>query len=275
MATRTPTIQLTAATHFPIKLTSVNFPVWRKQVESTLTGLELEAFINGSHEPPKKFIEDKDGKKENLEYLSWYRQDQILISAILGSCSESIQLLISSASTAREAWVRLNSSYASASRSRVISLKSKLVKNPKGSRSITDYLQDMRSIADDLALAQSPISEEDLMVHILSQLGDEYGNIVAAIKVRETALSYPELFDKLLDFERGLKETIQASTSPLLTANYTSRQQGRQPSHGFSQRNQNFSPNVQQRGTNRPQWTNSQTGGNRQNPNRSTTYCHY
>lgn len=203
-----PIVQLTAATHFPIKLTAVNFPVWRKQVESTLIGLELKAFIDGSCEPPKKVIEDKDGKKENNpKYLPWFRQDQILISAILGSCSESIQPLISSASTAREAWVRLNSSYASASRSRVISLKSKLVKNPKGNRSITDYLQDMRSIADALALAQNPISEEDLMVHILSQLGDKYSNIVAAIKVRETALSYPELFDKLLDFERGLKET--------------------------------------------------------------------
>ena len=61
------TIQLTAATHFPIKLTSVNFPVWRKQVESTLIGLQLETFIDGSQEPPKKQIEDKDGKKTNPE----------------------------------------------------------------------------------------------------------------------------------------------------------------------------------------------------------------
>lgn len=96
-----------------------------------------------------------------------------------------------------------------------------MVKNPKGNRSITDFLQDMRSIADDLALAQNPISEEDLMVHILSQLGDEYANIVAAIKVRETALSYSELFEKLIDFERGLSETSHSSTSSLITANYT------------------------------------------------------
>lgn len=79
----------------------------------------------------------------------------------------------------------------------------------------------MRSIADDLALAQNPISEEDLMVHILSQLGDEYANIVAAIKVRETALSYSELFEKLIDFERGLSETSHSPTSSLITANYT------------------------------------------------------
>ena len=62
----------------------------------------------------------------------------------------------------------------------------------------------MRSIADELALAQSPIDEEDLIVHILAQLGDEYNSITAALKVRENPVSYPELFDKLVDFERSL-----------------------------------------------------------------------
>ncbi|KAJ9565441.1 hypothetical protein OSB04_001407 [Centaurea solstitialis] len=71
----TQTIQLTVATHCSIKLTSVNFPVWCKQEESTLIGLELNVFIDGSREPPKKLINDKDGKKENPEYLLWYRQD--------------------------------------------------------------------------------------------------------------------------------------------------------------------------------------------------------
>lgn len=126
--------------------------------------------------------------------------------------SDPIQPLISSAVTAYDAWNCLNSRFASASRSRVISLKSKLVKNPKGNRTISEYLQDMKSIADDLALVQSPVSEEDLLVHILSQLGEEYGSIVAAIKIRETPLSYSELFDKLLDFERALKESHHPQT---------------------------------------------------------------
>ncbi|KAD3338478.1 hypothetical protein E3N88_33999 [Mikania micrantha] len=111
------------------------------------------------------------------------------------------------------------------------SLKSKLAKNPKDSRSVTEYLQDMRSIADDLALAQSPVTEEDLLVHILSQLGDEFGTIVAAIKVCETPVSYPELFDKLTDFERALKESAINIETAITTVNYTTRHQGHsQPS---------------------------------------------
>lgn len=65
------------------------------------------------------------------------------------------------------------------------------MKNPKGDKSIIDYLQDMRYIVDDFPLSQSPVSEEELMVHILSQLGDEYNNIFTAIKICETPLSYP------------------------------------------------------------------------------------
>lgn len=60
-------------------------------------------------------------------------------------------------------------------------------------------------------------------------------------------------------------------TSPVLTANYTSRQQNRQPSNNFSQRNQNLLQNTQQRGTTR----NFQSGGNRQNSTRNATYCQF
>ncbi|KAL4574586.1 hypothetical protein LXL04_021420 [Taraxacum kok-saghyz] len=175
--------QITAATHLTTKLTPHNYPVWRRQVEATLISLELEDFIIGSSNQPPKEVKDKDGKSiSNPEYLLWYRKDQMILSALLGSCSESIQPLISSAPTARQAWERLNSSFASSSRSRIISLKSRLTKNPKGNRSITEFLQEMRSIADALALAQSPVSEEDLMVYILSQLGDDYNTIAAATK---------------------------------------------------------------------------------------------
>lgn len=139
-----------------------------------------------------------------------------------------MQPLISSVTTSRDVWERLNSSFTSASRSRIISLKSKLVKNPKGNRRVAEYLQDMHFMADDIALAQSPIVEEDLLVHILSQLGDDYNTIVAAIKVRENPLSYLERFDKFSDFERALKDATPNYEPTLLTANYTTRQQGRQ-----------------------------------------------
>ncbi|KAJ9546285.1 hypothetical protein OSB04_018828 [Centaurea solstitialis] len=278
MATPNSTIiQLTAPTHFPIKLIASNFTVWRKQVQSTLIGLDLYKYLDGTLKPPSKVTTDKEKTSPNPDYLLWFRQDQILISALLGSCSDSIQPIISSADTAQEAWERLNSSYASASRSRIISLKSKLVNNPRGNRSITDYLHSMRAIADDLALAQNPVTEEDLLVHILSQLGDEYTTIAAALKVRDNPISYPELFDKLLDFERSLKATSVTSEPLLSTVNYTNRQPNRFQTQtpqvsATAPRTNRYPPNNQQRNS-RSQWSASQQGGTRSN--RTASFCHY
>ena len=231
----------------------------KKQVESTLISLEFENFIFGPSNQPPKQVNDKDDKPiSNLEYLPWYHKDQMIFNAILGSCSDSIRPLISSASTAREAWDRLHSSFASSSRSRIISLKSKLTKNPKGTHSITEFLHEMRTIADDLALAQSPVFEEDLMIHILSQLGEDYNTIAAAIKVRDTPLSYSELFDKLTDYERALKETSSTLESIPTTVNYTSRQHG---TNNRTNTNNSFSRahrfSNQSRGASQSQWSGS------------------
>lgn len=77
----------------------------------------------------------------------------------------------------------------------------------------------MKAIVDELALVQNPIHEEDLAVHILSQLGDEYNHVTTTLKVREKPLSFHELFDKLVDFERSLKDSVPA---PMITTIYNS-----------------------------------------------------
>ncbi|KAK9170609.1 hypothetical protein Syun_002749 [Stephania yunnanensis] len=82
----------------------------------------------------------------------------------------------------------------------------------------------MRSIADDLALIRNPISDEDLVVHIITQLGDEYNPIVAALKVRESSIDFSELFDKLTDFERTLKDKGSISPPTLVTTNVAQKQ---------------------------------------------------
>ncbi|KAM0059747.1 putative RNA-directed DNA polymerase [Helianthus debilis subsp. tardiflorus] len=275
MATSKPLIQITATNHFPIKLTPTNFPVWRTHVQSTLIGFELEDHITGDIDPPTKTITENNTTKTNPEYTAWFRQDQIVFSAILGSCTDAIQPLIASASTAKEAWNRLTTAYASSSRSRIISLKSKLAKNPKGNRSIVEFLNDMRSIADELALVQSPVNEEDLLVHILSQLGEEYSQLNAALKARQHSITYPELFDMLVDHERSLKE-IETTAAPLMaTVNFSQRHSGRPQSRVSSDvnRNNRNSPNPPATRGRRP--PNTPMGFQSRNNNRSNPFCQF
>lgn len=137
-------IQINAATHFNTTLTSENFPVWRKQVQSTLIGFDLAHFVTGSKPVPAEYL-DAEKTKPNPEFSPWYRQDQIILAALIGSCKPTIQSLIASAETSQQAWERLVASYANSSRSRIISLKSKLASNPRGNRPVAEYLRDMKS----------------------------------------------------------------------------------------------------------------------------------
>lgn len=134
----------------------------------------------------------------------------------------------------------------------------------------------MKSIADELAVAQSLILEEDLVVHILTQLGDELNNIVAAIKVRESLITLAELFDKVTDFERMLKDNELSQSTILATANVTQKSNFRfQPnskpfnqirSNGKFSNFQKFHDN-----TNRNGWQNQ--GSSR--TNRSNLSCQF
>ncbi|CAH9069297.1 unnamed protein product [Cuscuta epithymum] len=215
----TPVIQLTATTNFPIKLTSSNYPVWKCQVHAALVGLGLEGYVDGTIAAPDKFL-DAAKSQINPCYTIWYRQDKVILSALLGSCSDTIQPVLSSALTAHGAWDTLALTYASTSRGHIISLKNTLAKTTKGNRSIFDYLAEMTAISDALALAQNPISEEDLVIHILRGLGPDYGDIKSAIRIRENPLPMAELRPILLEHEQQINEAA-ASDSLLPTANTT------------------------------------------------------
>ncbi|KAJ0936475.1 putative transcription factor interactor and regulator CCHC(Zn) family [Helianthus annuus] len=155
-------------------------------------------------------------------------------------------------------------------------------KTRKVPRTMTEFLNDMRAIADDLALVQSPVNEEDLLVHITSQLGEEYKPLVAALKVRVTPISYPELFEELLDFERSLQESAPIAEPILATVNATTRQgrihrQGSRfdtdSSHG--PRAGRFSSNNQQRpNRNSPNAASHQASGGYRS-NRGGSYCQF
>ncbi|KAM0010404.1 putative transcription factor interactor and regulator CCHC(Zn) family [Helianthus debilis subsp. tardiflorus] len=256
-------VQLNASTNFNITLTTENFSIWRKHVQSTLIGMDLVHFITGTKTAPAEFL-DAERTKPNPDYYLWYRQDQVILEALLGSCSLAIQPLIALAETSRQAWDRLVTSYANSSRSRIISLKSKLASNPRENRPVAEYLHEMKSIADDLALVQSPVKDEDLMVHILCQLGEDFKPITTSLRLLGSQITFHELFEKLVDYERELTTVTAISPSPIMaTANYTQKQTrtGRRGNYG----------NVNTRSRN--QWFNGSNNGNREN--RNNIYCQY
>lgn len=121
----TTVIQLTGCTHFNVSLTNDSFLAWRKHVYSTLIGMDLVHFFTWTKPAPAAFL-DVEATKPDPDIYTWYCQDQIILAALLGSCSPTIQTMIDSADTSREAWEWLVTSFVNPSRPRIIHQKPNL-----------------------------------------------------------------------------------------------------------------------------------------------------
>ena len=102
-------------------------------------------------------------------------------------------------------------------------LKEDLTLMQCGNCSITKYLHSVKTIADELALIDAPLSQDDITLYVLHGLGSDFRDIVAPIRARESSLSFEELHDLLLGHEAYLRRLDSTSQSLVVTANTTQR----------------------------------------------------
>ncbi|XP_015160252.1 uncharacterized protein [Solanum tuberosum] len=131
---------------------------------------------------------------------------------------------------------------------RIFSLRDQLQNMKKASKTVATYLQEIRSIDDHLKVAGSPVADDELAVKILSGQGHEYREIIAAIKMCDTSLSFKELFQKLTDHEIFLKHQDIDKSFSIIKATVAQRTNF-QPQHQKNNRsfpNQSLKPQAPQ-----------------------------
>lgn len=203
----------------PLKLNSQNHPTWRAQITPLLCGHNLMGYVTGANTSPPATIE-KDGQQvSNPNYEFWDCQDQLILAAIIASIFFSIMNTIADAKSSAEAWTKLQMAFANKSATRILSLRDKLSRAKRDSRSVAEYLQLIKSIAEELSLCGSPVTDVDLVVYVLSGVGPEFRDIAAAIHARDTIISFDELQDKLLAHELYLKRADPTFDTTPITAN--------------------------------------------------------
>jgi len=138
------------------------------------------------------------------------------LSAILASTSSSITPLIATAPTSHGAWKKLKTLYASRSRTRAMQLKEELTLIQRGHRSITDYLHAVKKLADEIAIIDHPISDDDLTLYVLNGLGPDFQEIAGPIRARESSLNFEELHDLLVGHEAYLRR-LETATQTVIT----------------------------------------------------------
>ncbi|KAL6321762.1 hypothetical protein AAG906_035280 [Vitis piasezkii] len=85
-------------------------------------------------------------------------------------------------------------------------------------------MQQSKGYDDALALADAPIGETFLIIHILDGLNSEFKKIVAAVKACETSITFEELHDKLLSHKGYLKRESLKQNNNNITTNVTTKQ---------------------------------------------------
>ncbi|XP_015160969.1 uncharacterized protein [Solanum tuberosum] len=256
--TTTHVVQFNPAAQLPIKLQgNLNFAAWKAQLVMLLNGHKLLRHLTGAKFAPPTTITQTDSTISNPEYELWFCHDQLIQQAMMASVDPTIAPTVATASSAKIAWDLLHTAYANRSHTRIFSLRDQFQNMKMASKTVATYLQEIRSIADALKVAGSPVADDELAVKILSGLGHEYREITATIRARDTALSFEELFQKLTDYELFLKhQDIDRSSSIITDA--VAQRTNFQPQH---QKNNRCFPNQ----SSRPQAPRQAVPGNQQN----------
>ena len=112
--------------------------------------------------------------------------------------------LISRATSPHKAWTKLATIYVNQSQTRIMDLKITLLRLPKA-QNLSEYMQIVQIIKDELAIINVPIDESDLTSRVLRNLSLDFKEISVAILSRDTSITFAELHNRLVEHEGFLK----------------------------------------------------------------------
>uniref|UniRef100_A0A5K1DDR9 Uncharacterized protein n=1 Tax=Nymphaea colorata TaxID=210225 RepID=A0A5K1DDR9_9MAGN len=206
-----------------VKLDENNYLLWKSQLHSAMYSQDLLRYVDDSSTPPPEKM-NANSTEINPEYIKWKCSDQLALSWILSTVSESILTQIISYDTAREAWVALANAHASHSNIHILQLKRDLQNAKKNDKCMLEYLNHMRFLVDSLRAVNEIVSDSDLVLHTLNGLSSEYESFITTVTMSKILSIFSELHDLLLNQERRLQllaPKIPAQVESLATAFFT------------------------------------------------------
>ncbi|KAK9110858.1 hypothetical protein Sjap_018918 [Stephania japonica] len=186
-----------------MKLDRNNFLVWKAMVLPIFRGCRLDGHLLGTLKSPSEFL--PESSDPNPAYEDWYGKDQFCLGWLISAMSNEVAHAVVGAESAQEAWKRIEEYCGSHNRAQVQVYRRKIQNTKKGSMTMSEYLLKMKEMADFLATAGSPVSDDDLVSNTLTGLDGEYLPIISVLQEKET-LRWTELHASLLSFEMTLSQ---------------------------------------------------------------------
>ena len=103
------------------------------------------------------------------------------MSVILASTSTTIAHLITIVKTSHEAWKKLHHMYPNKSKTKAMQLDEELTLIWWGNCFVPNYLHTIKVFADENALIDHSIADDDLTLYILNGPGSDFRDIIVSI----------------------------------------------------------------------------------------------
>jgi hypothetical protein len=120
------------------------------------------------------------------------------LSALLSSLSVDVLHLVVDCSTSHYVWRTLEKALASPSNSRIMQLHGSFQDLQQGDSSVSLYMQQAKSLFDELATTGRPMSLEDFNLYVFRGLHGEFKDLVTSLITKAESLSYADLHSHLL-----------------------------------------------------------------------------
>jgi hypothetical protein len=114
---------LTPSNHLQIKLTKDNYLSWKTAIIPYINGNKILHYIDGTTPAPPQYIPSPTSSTTlipNLAFTSWFEIDQLLLSILVSTISESLVPSLVGRSSSRDVWLTLEKMFSSLSRARIM-----------------------------------------------------------------------------------------------------------------------------------------------------------
>lgn len=207
-STLAPTVQISGMFSHPLstKLDD-NFFQWCQQALAPIKGNKMLFYVKHKDAIPVEFLFEADKIKGviNSAYITWVQRDQILMFWLLEAATPIVQAQMVGCDTAYQVWDRIERLFFSQSQARTMQYKLQLQTIKKGGLTMAEYVLQIKSIIDVIAFTSHIISE-DLILHILSDIGVEYDAFVVSLTTQIEPTKLPDMRSMLLAQEHRIDQ---------------------------------------------------------------------
>lgn len=230
-----------------------------------LRSTKLIGFIDESTSAPAQMIASSTAtgadQVPNPDYGRWCDQDQHLLSGLLSTMTEDVLRDVISANTSKEAWDILQRMFSSSTRARTVQIRVELATTKKHGLSAADYFRKIKNLAIEMAAADVPLRDDEVIAYLLAGLGADYDAFVTSMTTKCETLSLDDVYAYLMVFEaRQSQHQAEMQLHTGSSVNYAGR--------GGSSRSRGRPDRGRGRSRGGPFPRSGDTRGDRRNPSR-------